>query len=306
MKRVLVTGAAGFIGRWTLPLLAARGYDVHAVTSRTVPTDSGVHWHRTDLMDRAEVMAVFSRVRPTHLLHLAWYTEHRKFWGSTRNLQWVQASLDVLDAFQQHAGKRVVIAGTCAEYGPCDGPCRETVTPIGAETLYGTCKHALHLIAERFAAMSDLSLAWGRIFLLYGPNESPDRLVPSVIRSLLRGETARCTHGNQVRDFLHVEDVAGAFVALLDSSVAGPINIASGIPVRLRDVIAVIAREIGRTDLIQLGAILAPPGEPQSLYADANRLTAEVGWQPTYTLESGLKHTVAWWQGSTMGVARHS
>src|SRR5207245_614301 len=83
------------------------------------------------------------------------------------------------------------------------------------------CKLALASLLEAYAGQTGLSQAWARIFFLYGPREHPKRLVSSVIRSLLRGERARCSHGQQIRDYLHVEDAAGALVALLESEVTG-------------------------------------------------------------------------------------
>jgi nucleoside-diphosphate-sugar epimerase len=134
------------------------------------------------------------------------------------------------------------------------------------------------------------------VFFLYGPNEHPDRLVSSVIRSLLQGQEARCSHGRQIRDYLHVQDVADAIVSVLDSSVEGPINIGSGTAVTLRDIIVTIGRTLGREDLIQLGAIPSRANDAPLVVADIERLTTEVKWQPSYSLEAGLAHTIDWWR----------
>jgi nucleoside-diphosphate-sugar epimerase len=147
-----------------------------------------------------------------------------------------------------------------------------------------------------YSRETGLSSAWGRVFHNYGPHEYPVRLIPSVIRSLLKGEPARCTHGSQIRDFLYVQDVADAFVALLESNVAGPVNIASGEPVTIKFVIDEISRQIGRPDLIEFGAVNPPVHEPQVLFGDIQRLSNEVGWKPGYSLECGIQHTVNWWR----------
>jgi nucleoside-diphosphate-sugar epimerase len=151
------------------------------------------------------------------------------------------------------------------------------------------------MMLQAYAAQTSLSLAWGRIFFLYGPYEHPSRLVASVIRSLLTGEPARCSHGNQIRDFLHVQDVAGAFVALLESEVTGPVNIASGQPIPLKEVISRLAVQLNQPDLVQLGVIPAPANDPPLLVADTRRLQQEVHWQPEYNLETGLVQTIDWW-----------
>ena len=135
-----------------------------------------------------------------------------------------------------------------------------------------------------------------RYFIYMVRGEHPSRLVASVILSLLRGERARCTHGRQVRDFMHVEDVASAFVALLDSGVEGIVNIGSGKPITIRTLVFTIAESIGVPDLIAFGAIAAPLNDPPLLIPNVSRLRDEVGWAPRWTLTDGLADTVDWWR----------
>jgi nucleoside-diphosphate-sugar epimerase len=297
MKKVLITGATGFIGRHCLPSLLEAGYEVYAVSSKTSTSKlPNLHWHRADLLDSEQVSALIAEVRPTQLLHFAWFTAPGEYWNSLENLRWVRASLDLLQAFASYGGRRVVMAGTCAEYDWQYGYCSEQVTPLAPATLYGTCKHSLQIMLEASVRQTGLSAAWGRIFFLYGPHEHPDRLISSVICSLLKGEPARCSHGNQIRDFLYVEDVADAFTALLGSNVTGPVNVASGCPISLRNIIYKIAEKIDRKDLIQLGAVPALANEPPLLVADVSRLKNEVGWLPKYNLDRGLEQTIAWWR----------
>jgi nucleoside-diphosphate-sugar epimerase len=298
VKRLLLTGASGFIGSQAVALLAQRGFEVHAVSSREVAgakPEEAIVWHRVDLLDPGSTRALVREVRPTHLLHFAWYAKHGEFWTSSENLRWVEASLGLLRAFDEYGGRRVVIAGTCAEYDWSKvGHCVEDSSPLAPRTLYGASKDALRRVAQAWARERDISLAWGRVFFVFGEREWPERLVPSVARAVLAGRPAPCSHGLQLRDFLHTADAAGAFVALLDSAVEGAVNVGSGQPVSIGELVRLVGEVAGRADLVRLGELPERPGEPQELSADVTRLCEEVGWRPTLTLEQGVELAVRW------------
>ncbi len=294
---MLVTGASGLVGRATLPVLLERGFEVHAVSSsNSVGGESSVEWHRADLLDEEATASVVSDVEPTDLLHLAWYTSPSTIYTSTENLRWVDASLHLLREFARGKGRRAAIAGTCAEYDWSAATCSEASTPLAPSTLYGACKHSLWLIASTMSELRGLGIGWGRLFSVYGPGEHPDRLVPSVAQALLTGSDARCTHGAQVRDFLYSGDAAGAFVALLESDVHGPVNIASGRGIPVRTLVSEIGAAVGRPDLIRFGEVPLREGEPSSLVADTGRLNHDVGWSPAVDLPTGIRQTVDWWR----------
>jgi nucleoside-diphosphate-sugar epimerase len=295
-KRVLVTGASGFIGRASIAPLVERGFEVHAVGRRVRPdADPRAAWHRADLLAPGEPERIVAAIRPTHLLHFAWFAAPGKYWTAPENADWVAASAALARAFARAGGERFVGAGTCAEYAPADRDCDERATPLEPSTLYGVSKLAVHRVVGALAA-DRFSAAWGRIFFLYGPHEDPSRLVPSVIRSLLGGREALCTAGTQVRDFMHVDDVADAFAALLASGVEGGVNIASGRPVRLADVVTRIAAALHAEALVRLGARPMPAGELPSITAATARLRDEVGWSRARTLDEGLAGSIAWWR----------
>jgi nucleoside-diphosphate-sugar epimerase len=206
----------------------------------------------------------------------------------------VRASLALYEAFVAAGGVRSVIAGTSAEYDWSQGVCRERATPIAPWTNYGICKRALSDVIAADAAAAPRSHAWARFFFLYGPDEYPERLVASVIRALLRGEVARCSPGTQERDFLHVADAAEATVALLDSAVEGPVNIASGEARSVKSIVERIAALVGGSGQLALGAL--PADNPPLVVADITRLHDEVGFRPSSDPDTRLRDTVAWWR----------
>ena len=305
MKKVLVTGANGFIGRQCLPLLLEKGYEVHGVGPfRLEDCSLDIHWHFTDLLDSNQTSELFREVKPTHLIHFAWCSDLGKNWSSLENFRWMQKSFSLLEAFVSQGGKRAAIAGTCAEYDWNYGCCSEKTTPLEPATVYGVCKHSLQLMMRAFAEQTGLSLAWARIFFIYGPHENPRRLVSSVISSLLKSEPALCSHGEQVRDYLHVQDVAGAFTSILESDIQGPINIGSGSPVKLSDIVLKIADRLHLEKLVRLGALPSPENDPPLVLANVKRLRNELGWKPKFDLDQGLEHTIEWWQKYGMELKR--
>jgi len=176
------------------------------------------------------------------------------------------------------------------------------LTALLPNSTHGLCKHTTRVLAEAFCRKTNVSFAWGRIFYLYGPHEHRARLVPVVITSLLKGEATKLTSGEQVRDFLPVEQVAAAFVSLLASDVRGPVNVASGKPVSIKELVLEIAGKIGRTDLARFGDLPDRPGDPPVLFADVSRLREEVGWRPDPG--DALDDAISWWREQlSIGVA---
>ena len=274
----------------------AKGYEVHAVSSIPRPNTDSVQWHRASLLDEGQTRALVRAVKPTHLLHLAWYTTPGKYWTAPENLDWVKGSLALMQVFSDSGGKRLVTAGTCAEYEWSHGVCVEDQTPLVPATLYGIYKHAMQLMQHAWCTQNGVSGAWGRVFSLYGPAEYPDRLVASVILALLRGEVATCGNGALVRDYSHAEDVAAAFVSILESPIEGPVNIGSGDGVSLHDLVEKIAVKLDGSKLIRYRPpSLLPSTEPALLLPDVSRLLS-TGWLKKFDIDRGLDDTIAWWR----------
>ncbi|MEO7819106.1 MAG: NAD-dependent epimerase/dehydratase family protein, partial [Actinomycetota bacterium] len=135
-KRVLVTGATGLIGSHCLAPLLQRGYEVHAVSAKHRLTHgSSIVWHRSDIFEQASRAHLMELVRPTHLLHLAWYVVPGKAIESDINFEWVASSMALLQLFHQQGGRRVVMVGSAEEYDLSYGYCHETRTPTNPQTV---------------------------------------------------------------------------------------------------------------------------------------------------------------------------
>lgn len=296
MKSVLVTGGSGFVGRHALTALLHHDCEIHAVFSQGLPsvTHARIHWHEVDLHNAKAVHHLLQQITPDHLLHLAWFAKPKEYWTSPVNIDWIHCSINLLNAFIKVNGKRAVFTGTCAEYDWQHGHCKEFLTPCMPSTLYGRAKHALHLLSEAIAKTESLSFAWARLFFLFGDHEYKERLIPSAICSLLAQKEFDVMNGHQIRDFMCVTDVANALIALLDSDITGPVNIASGNPMTLRELINRIAEKLNAIELVHYreGTVAS---QDSIVTADTSRLVTEVKWQPQYSLDNALENTISWW-----------
>jgi nucleoside-diphosphate-sugar epimerase len=298
----MVTGAAGFIGRHVVGTLAKQGHEVIAAirpggqSHWRIEAGRGARVSEFDLDDASSMRSAIRSASPEVVIHLAWYAAPGAYWTSPANLDCVGMSLGLARALADVGCRKLVAVGSCAEYDWSRGLLSEDRTPLAPRTLYGTCKNALRQMLETFCGGASMQFAWTRIFYLYGPAEKKERLVPSVICSLLGAEKARCSSGEQVRDFLYIEDAAAAIASVATSEFTGVVNIGSGQPTKVRTIVEQVARIIGCANEIAWGAIAENPAAPPFLVADVGRLNQEVGWKPSHSLEHGLALTVDWWR----------
>jgi nucleoside-diphosphate-sugar epimerase len=296
--KILLTGATGFIGSHVARQLVREGHEVHAlVRPKSDP------WRIVDLkpslrLVEGDLLSASLFPLPSSLdlcLHLAWYVEPGRYLNAPQNIDFLGASLRLAKQLAATGCKRFVAAGTCFEYNTALGMLNE-LTPTRPRHLYSASKLALFLALEQFCKAAGIQFAWTRFFYLYGPHEDPRRLVPAVINALLRDQPAKLTPGEQQRDFLHVEDVAGAVCAVARSNLTGAVNIGSGQPVTVADLAGKIGNLLGNPQLIKLGALAYAPDEPMCIVADNTRLCTETDWQPRFDLDAGLRQTIDWWK----------
>jgi nucleoside-diphosphate-sugar epimerase len=301
--KVLLTGATGFIGSHLARLLVASGVQVTAVikpstqVSRIDDLIGAIKIIPCDVGDRAYLEPRLRQDVPDVCIHLAWHGWSGPSLTAHDNLVSMAAGLELLRTLVEVRCPRFVGVGTCFEYDPVPAATSET-SPVKPQDLYGVCKHELSVVAQALKPITNMSVAWARVFLVYGPSDDERRLVPSLVRSLIRGEPAKMTLGEQVRDVVHVEDAASAIWAIARSDHIGPVNVASGVPVRVVDIAQEIAGIVGRSELLQVGALPYRALEPPVLVADTTLLREKIGWSPRFDLRTGLTQTVEWWRAS--------
>lgn len=292
--RVFVTGGTGFVGAPVVRRLLERGHDVHALVVETDPRPiaAGARAVTGDLLHPESFAAALDTLRPEACVHLGWYAHPADYLSHRVNVDLVGATAKLGAMLVDVGCKRLVGVGTCFEYDTAFGYLSEATTPLRPQHMYSTCKRAAHDILAHLTAGTGTELTWARLFYLYGPNESRGRLVPAVIEALVDGGTARVSTGEQIRDFMHVDDAAAGLVGVLESSLTGPVNVASGRPIAVRDVVATIARALDAEDRVAWGAVAQRPNDPPFICADIARLK-RTGFAPRHDLESGLRETIA-------------
>jgi nucleoside-diphosphate-sugar epimerase len=298
---VLVTGATGFVGSQVVRQLLASDVEVAALVRpgsdrrRLEGINGGIRLLEADLQDSEAVAKCLARSRPAACIHAAWYAEPGKYLVAPENLDSLQASLGLLEELARAGCEHVVGVGTCFEYQMASTPLRED-SPTNPTTLYAASKLAFSLVAGQRLAQLGIRLAWARLFYIYGPFEDSRRLVPAAISALSDGRDFATTSGEQVRDYMHIADVASGLCALSREQLAGAFNVCSGEPVTIAGLMQNLGDLVGRPELIRLGAFPNREWDPVYVCGDNQKLRTQARWSPRYTLREGLAETIEWWK----------
>ncbi|MBI5163198.1 MAG: NAD(P)-dependent oxidoreductase [Magnetospirillum sp.] len=297
--RIVVSGASGFIGGAAARALVAAGHSVAVVVRDPAALarrigDSAVTVIAADLAAPEAYRPALDAFAPEAALHCAWGGITR----ATRDDVMAQApnftmTLAFLDACAKAGAKTWVGLGSQAEYGIHDCRLDEAATTTPA-TVYGAIKLATFTATRKAAEKAGLRFAWVRVFHAFGPGDDANFLVPSLIRTLLKGERMAMTAGTQMWDLLHIDDVATALAHVATHPTAqGVFNLGSGCPRSVRRIAEDIRDAIDPALTLGFGEIPLPASGPTHLEADIGRLLAS-GWHPAVPWEQALRSTIAW------------
>jgi nucleoside-diphosphate-sugar epimerase len=288
-RRLLVTGASGFIGARLCRRAADAGALVHAVSRSEQSAADGIRWERGDLTDEAIVRDLVRRVQPDHVLHLA-----SEVTGS-RDVQHVLpmlranllAAVNLMVAAAESGRPRVVLAGSMEEPDMGD-------PDAVAQSPYAVAKWGQLAYARHFQALHDLPVVHLRVFMVYGPGQLDlHKLVPYVTVSLLRGVAPKLTSGAREVDWIYVDDVVDAFLraAVAPGAVGRSLDIGSGELVSARSLVLRLHDLVGGDAAPEFGAI--PDRRLERVRAAEPAAAAEaMGWRPQTPLADGLAGTV--------------
>ncbi len=295
---LLVFGGTGFIGHHLLIAAQQKGWKMTSVSlnqpSRKRLVDN-VRYLHFDLSDRSLVEKYLDEDFD-YVVNLGGYINHQLFreGGSSIIDMHFTALQNMLEFLPRRNLKRFVQIGSSDEYGNDSAPQHEELReqPISPYSLAKVAStHFLQMLylTEKFPAVIL------RLFLTYGPGQDSDRFLPQIIRGCLDDIPFSTSAGKQIRDFCYVEDTVGAILqALVLKGVSGEVlNIASGIPVSIREMVKKICTLTG-SGKPQFGEISYRPYENMVLYADVEKAKKYLHWKPTTNLEKGLRKTIYW------------
>lgn len=311
-RRVLLTGATGFIGAHLTSRLVDEGAHVSVLVRQAVADgrlsslEGRISAHRGDVTDPFAVRAALAASRAEVVFHLAADTGARRVelgWdGVARALRVnLDGTLTVLRAVQEasHDVAVFVRAGGLEEYGAGPIPYREEQreAPISP---YSASQVAATHFCQALQPVTAATIVTLRPALVYGPGQSDDFFIPSLIRSCLANVPFEMTSGEQGRDLLYVDDVVDAFVrAASRLELRGQVvNVGGGVEYAMRDVARMIVRLSGTTAPLYVGAKPARVGDIAHLVADASVARERLGWRARVGLEEGLQRTITWYRSS--------
>lgn len=302
MTRVLLTGAAGFVGRNLLAEAAGAPHRWLAVdlAFSSAVADPSAEAERVvdDLSDPASIRGHLERFRPEVVVHLAGWTgkggsaENRAALLSSN----VASTWNLLDAIASSgiaagAPVRFLLASSALVYGDQPGPFRETMETRAADE-YAVTKLLAEEAVRAFARRGLVVPVVLRPAVIYGPGQRGSMFVPSLVDALLEGRRFPMTPGGQKRDLVHVRDVAHAILALVESRSEGAFNVGTGRGVAMADVGRILSKLAGRPDLLGIGDLPYRGNEVWDYAVDSAKLADATGWRARSALEDGLRETL--------------
>lgn len=290
--KVLVTGGSGMIGTATLRALVADGHEV--VNVDRAPTRAPARYYAVDIKDSAAVQEIFAKEQPDAVLHLA---AQISVPASVRDpigdmQENILGSLSVFEAARAHGTKRVMVASSAAAYGDGAKPPISEDTPLVPNSPYGVAKVAIEQYLRGFYRefYTYAVLRYGNV---YGPEQDAKKgaaIAKMTHDAVTSGRIQVDGDGTQVRDFVHVEDIAQLNIAALTNRENLVVNVGTGHPVQLLDLVRLIEEHLGRA--VQIDHTPTRPGDIHTSYYDVSHLQQVLSWQPKISLSAGIRQMV--------------
>jgi len=279
-RKVLITGGSGFIGKPILELFKLRNINISMI-GRNKPKDFKGTFFEADLYksSKNEIFKILKETKPTHLIHLAWYTEHDKFLEAEDNLVWIDKTKNLIENFCEIGGRSIIAAGTCAEYSLNKSTKLSENSKCAPNTIYGISKNITRQLASKICYEAGVDLAWCRIFFPYGPGDNQNKFIPSLKKIVNKAKNSFEIKQPGLRDYLHVDDIAEAIFTIFKNNKNGVINICSSISYDLNDLMIKALKYRGeKFDESKLPKFYKKQNFV-NIVGD-NRILSDLGWKP--------------------------
>lgn len=291
IMRVIVTGAAGFLGYNLTKALSDRGDTVFALVRPGSMHNELLKGMPNVEMIEVDLMGDFllpDKVKDADVaFHLAWAGERNDFESQKKN---VDATITLIKELKRLNCKRIITTGSQAEYGATTEVIKEDRMP-NPFCAYGAAKVATLYLSKKLAFDLDIDWIWARIFSLYGVQEPENRMFPALLKALKDGEEFALSSCNQNWDYLDARDAANALIALAERGKSGEIyNVAAGDYRPLKEYVKIMEDITGTHGKITYGD---DPSPYVSLSPDISKLKADTGWKPCITFEQGVRDSLS-------------
>lgn len=293
-KRVLVTGASGYIGRYLLERLISEDAEVYVLGLSHVDKQN-VAFIKCDICDRKEVEKIVSSVEPHVIFHLAAYGVKYGADDIYKAIEVnIKGTINLINAVKDNKNFELFInTGSEFEYGNKTAIIKED-TMLHPLTEYSSTKAAATLISMEYADKLRISIVTLRLFSIYGEDENKSRFIPYIINSILCKKEVKLTGCEQIRDYVYIDDIIDAYICTYKyfNKSNEIINISTGDSVTLKTILEIIQNIIGEKGNIQIGAVTYRENEMWKLVGDNSKANELIKWKPKTDLELGLKQTV--------------
>jgi nucleoside-diphosphate-sugar epimerase len=315
-KTVFLTGATGFIGSHLLKRLIKEGCNVHI----SIRTNSSL-WriedfkdkfiiHKIDLTDFEAVKSAIHQIKPDIIFHLAAYGVDYRKQDTHQSIDTnINTSVGLFEAFLENKVHKFIHTGSCFEYGQKNKPISE-FDFLDPTSVYGATKaSSVHLLSSMAKGIESGELVILRPFGVFGEYEGLHRFVPQVIDKLKSEYTVQMTLGEQIRDYIYIDDLIDAYILAavvpLENKVE-IINIGSGKGIAMKDFASTISKQLGMgNNLLQFGTLPYRPDEMMYLVANVGKAKSVLGWEPKVSIEKGIEYTINWYNQNISKLRSH-
>lgn len=303
MKKILITGGAGFIGSAIIRHFQEAGHEIFVIDNLSfgnrdfidIPDDQ---FFQEDILDRESMFKLLASVQPNWVIHLAAihfipYCNQHPYESANIN---IQGTMNLLDASAAVGGvEKVLFASTAAVYPILDTAVKEG-DALGPMDIYGVSKLAGERISQEFQQRSGIPTVICRFFNAFGPNETNPHLIPEVQDQVNAGKrTIDLGNVKPKRDFIHTYDMANAIDKLMTTEIDGLeiFNLGRGIEYSVEDIVEAFERQLGEKITINVDPARVRKTERMHLLADVSKLKERTGWEPEWSIDDGIRTLIS-------------